>query len=312
MSEILSRFINLRFESEEHSRWHHYLSVPIFDVISSVQSVNILGQIPKEGPAILLSNHVSGMDPFWIHYLAYKSAGRTIRTFAKASLVDPTHKESAKALEGRSVDDVLVSSKSGLKRFFRESLVPFYTKGFNPYVVEIGVPNSDLNKRAMFEADKDLKNGRLVCMFPQGHRKPEYDLLDMMPGAFILAKENPNVPIYAVGLNLKQENRNIKISQDPFLYRDVLMEKGHKRSAFFMKHVAKMIAFQVDDPQIKGAWSLNELWGIEPKQLRQEGINESSFGGLHELLEYFNPQDEMEAREIIRSAENARGTLFKF
>ena len=117
--------------------------------------------IPDEGPAIIICNHVSYMDGLVLH----TSCKRNIRFIIDAKI---------------------------------------YNTPFVKYFMDIGgaipiLPNRKSVKNALDEVSNALKNGDIVCIFPEGSLTYTGNLSRFKFGIEWMVKRNP-VPIYPVAI----------------------------------------------------------------------------------------------------------------
>ncbi len=317
MLERLDAYKNLGFETPKHSKFHHYASIPFAEILLKVSRAEINGTLPNEGPAIVVANHVSLKDAFLLHLIAILQAQRTISVFANRSRLEKGVSESEEAKAGRTQEDV-----GGIRRSF----LRWYLNGFNPIPVDIGgtTPESRrVNMAAFKRATEELKAGRLVGIFPQGHRKPDRDLLDMMEGITTLVKMNPDVPIYPVGFSGTDKGLvgKIKINiGEPFTYRDIpaiyrsSRVKTDERSRI-IELIADRIAEQIEDPALKSAWRLKKLgWTkeeVEDSHTQYPALDETA--GLIDVMTRFDPGlanlSYQEMKKVLLDADRASASL---
>ncbi|MDX1934358.1 MAG: lysophospholipid acyltransferase family protein [Capsulimonadales bacterium] len=118
--------------------------------------------VPKNGTVLMVSNHVSYLDPVAIG----DASPRRVVFMAKAEL-------------------------------FRNRVLGFLLRGVDSFPVKRGEPD-----RAAFKNTLSmLEEGRVVCIFPQGTRREAGDLADAEPGAGLFAIRTgcPVVPVYVSG-----------------------------------------------------------------------------------------------------------------
>ena len=131
-----------------------------------IASVDVCGieHIPLTGPALLIANHISNVDPFCL--VAYI----------------PRH------FHGMA--------KQGL---FRHPLSNVILSGFEP----IRVRRDGGDRRALREAEQYLRQGALVMVFAEGTRSKTGDMQEARAGGVFLAQRTgaPIVPIAFSGTN---------------------------------------------------------------------------------------------------------------
>ena len=113
--------------------------------------------IPKKGPALICSNHIHWIDPF-IHGLAQR---RSFWSMAKEEL-------------------------------FKSKLSAFLIKSMGGFPIRRG--KNDVG--AMENAEELLRQGKMVAVFPEGHRSETGILQDYKPGVVLLAHHtgSPIIP----------------------------------------------------------------------------------------------------------------------
>jgi len=121
-------------------------------------------RIPREGPAILASNHISYLDPLTLAYVA-NTRGRHVRFLAKAELFD----------------------KRGLGPLLR---------GAHQIPVQRGTTNA---VHALDAAVDALRRGECIAVFPEGTISLDLEPMAGKSGTARLARE-ASVPVTPVGL----------------------------------------------------------------------------------------------------------------
>lgn len=281
MLERWVSYTEIRYETDRHSKLHHMLSIPFAELLLLTSRAEIRGILPKQGPAIVAANHTSGLDPFLLHLLAIVKAERTISSFARRSMLQEGVVDSMEAHARRTQKD-----EKGLKWKLRQ----WYLSGFNPIPVDIrnvSAESSRVNLAAFKKATEELREGRMVGIFPQGTRKPELDLLDNLEGIILLGKKNPDVPIYPVGFNGTDKGVfakfRIHIGQ-PFTFKEM---SGEASSDF----IARRMAEQITDPSLKSAWRLNHEFGWSRDDVRKSKGVYHQIGETADLLEQIAKTD---------------------
>lgn len=119
-------------------------------------------ELPDDGPALLVSNHLSGLDPF----LLLTAAGRPLR-FLMA----------------------------------REEYERWWLRWLLDLMGVIPVDRSSRPEKALYAARRALEGGDVVVIFPQGRmQRPDDGLIPLKRGATFLAA-GKQVPIYPVRLS---------------------------------------------------------------------------------------------------------------
>lgn len=185
---------------EDHGiqSWKYWLYLSVAFPASVARRTRIEGRLPSEGPAIVVANHVSYVDPPFVYFLAAKTAGRTLRMIARDDMIDPSLPEDAEILQ-RTVK----KPSSKLKR----RALAFCTSIGDP------IPVNRQGKslfRTLGLADRTLKDGQMVAVSLTETRKPENDLEDAKPLAALIALRHPDVLIFPVGLSgIELDRRHI-------------------------------------------------------------------------------------------------------
>jgi 1-acyl-sn-glycerol-3-phosphate acyltransferase len=117
--------------------------------------------IPRQGPFLLVSNHLSYADP----PLLGLSFGRRINFMAKEEL-------------------------------FRNRLIG----GFLRHLGAISVNRGGVNRDAFRQAEQVLKNGKILAIFPEGHRSRDLRLQPALPGSALFALHT-GVPVLPVAVS---------------------------------------------------------------------------------------------------------------
>jgi 1-acyl-sn-glycerol-3-phosphate acyltransferase len=120
--------------------------------------------LPKEGGVLLVSNHISFLDPCLIG----DGSPRRTSFMAKAEL-------------------------------FENKLLNWLLRGVDCFPVRRGEADTSAIKNVLSQ----LKEGRCVVIFPEGTRSPDGELLEAEEGAAMLATRTgcPVVPVYVSGTN---------------------------------------------------------------------------------------------------------------
>jgi len=125
--------------------------------------------VPRKGPLIVVSNHMTYVDP----PLLGASVPRRITFMAKQEL-------------------------------FRPSLMAIIVRAYGAFPVR----RDKLDREALRHALEVLNKGEVLGMFPEGKRSFPYQLQEMQPGtAFIAARSG--VPIIPVGISGSEQVRGI-------------------------------------------------------------------------------------------------------
>lgn len=144
-------------------------------------------RLPKSGPAIIVSNHVSFADGPMVAAAVQRAVGRPVRFV----IYEPIY------------DLPLVHHFMRVNR-----AIPIY-------------PTKEKVKRALDEISEGLRAGDIVCLFPEGRLTPTGGLMRFKPGIeFILARDCVEVfPVALTGLWGSVFSRKYKGSWRRFLPR---------------------------------------------------------------------------------------------
>lgn len=128
--------------------------------------------VPRTGPVLMVSNHISYLDPPAIG----DASPRRVVFMAKAEL-------------------------------FKVKPLGFLLRGVDSFPVKRGEPDRYAFKNTLTM----LEEGRCVCIFPEGTRQPVGELGQAEPGAALFAMKtgSPVVPVYVSGTEkmLARDNR---------------------------------------------------------------------------------------------------------
>ncbi|MDQ6992447.1 MAG: lysophospholipid acyltransferase family protein [Mariprofundus sp.] len=170
----------------------------------SYHRLSVSGQGLPDGPVILVSNHMCGLDPLLI----------------QASVQRPL--------------SFLMAREYYLKMWYLR-------RGFDR-VGAIAVSPGGANRHAMREAIAVVKSGNALCLFPEGAANPAIPMHRILPGAALIARESgaPIVPLRVSGVwpfdhvNLwrsfyKRSRAHIVIGEPIFLTNEQLTGKERMR-----------------------------------------------------------------------------------
>jgi len=157
-------------------------------------------RIPKNGRIILASNHISALDPF----IVASSSKRTVHFLAK------------------------------------KELFWFPLKYILKSIGTIPVDRSKKDENATSEAEKFLNNNRLLCIFPEGTRGKNNDILPFKYGAVSLASKTDSliVPVAIIGkYRIFRKGPLIHIG-DPINIKDMDLESANE---YLRESIIKLI-----------------------------------------------------------------------
>ncbi len=226
-------------------KWYSVLFFELFAQYDNFRNHTIYDGVllPADGPVLFVGNHTSMFDTAKGYRIAQRS-GRIPRTFTRESLLDPTKPEPASVLErtGRK-KDILNSSPMWVRR-----IIAALPAGVEAISVSRGGGRKESNEllqrvRAQFEAR------RLVALFVQETRNKEGQLTNLMRGAGLLAKNNPDVPIFPVGITVRKPHR--ATVGEPFTYNQMLSdpEFAELTRTNFTVLIGDKIARLLDEPE---------------------------------------------------------------
>lgn len=178
-------------------------------------------QLATSGPALIVSNHTSMWDVAK-GYRVGQQGHRIPRTYTRENLLDPTIQESEKVkVRTGQKRDLLNSTPMPFKH-----LIAAIPRGVEAIPVPRGGDLKDLRQflargHARFEA------GLVVAIFSMETRNKEGKLINPMIGPELLAKNNPDVPIYPMGISGRGFSRwflhRVRVGK-PFTYNEILVD----------------------------------------------------------------------------------------
>ena|SRR6056297_80080 len=152
--------------------WLGYVLVNIYLKIVHRWKVKGKKNVPKKGPLIVVSNHVSYLDP----PIVGSAVNRHLHFMAKTELFE--------------------------KKWFG-----FILKQIGSFPVKRGTPD----KKAIRRSLEILKNDKVLCMFPEGTRIKGDKLGEAKPGVTLIALMSES-PILPVGIKHADENSPLQVS----------------------------------------------------------------------------------------------------
>ena len=181
----------------------------LFKIFFRFKIINI-EKVPEKGGVIVVSNHVSHLDPLVI--------GAAIR-----------HRQST------------FMAKRGL---FKIPLVGAFVKTFS-FPVDRDTPQPSTIK----EAVRRLKNGELIVMFPEGGRSKDGSLLDAKRGTGLIAALSGAkvIPAYIDGTNtvLPAGAKFIRLSSIRIIFGDSIETKGKESGRDFQERIGNDIMEEI-------------------------------------------------------------------
>lgn len=152
--------------------WLGYVLVNLYLKIVHRWQVKGRDNVPKKGPLIVVSNHKSYLDP----PIVGSAVKRHLHFMAKKELFD--------------------------KKWFG-----FILKQIGSFPVKRGTPD----KSAIRNSLSLLKEGKVLCMFPEGTRIKGDKLGEAKPGVSLIALMSES-PILPVGIKHADDNSPLKVS----------------------------------------------------------------------------------------------------
>ena len=198
--------------------WFYYvgrLLMRILLVLFTRWQVNGKENIPREGPLLVVANHVNAADP----PLVGVSLSRKAMFMAKEEL-------------------------------FRSKFIGYFVRGFGAFPVRRG----RLDMKALRQADQLLAQGFALVMFPEGPRSRSGQLQPALPGSALIAARScaPILPIGIIGTEklrgitwlLRRPQITVNIGH-PFLLppADSRLTKAElaKHADFIMSRIAELL-----------------------------------------------------------------------
>jgi 1-acyl-sn-glycerol-3-phosphate acyltransferase len=120
--------------------------------------------VPRSGPVIIVSNHLSAIDP------------PILGTVARRKVIFMAKEE-----------------------LFRVPFLSWFVRGYEAFPVRRG----EADRQAIRKSIEVLRSGFALGLFPEGHRSPDGVLQQAFPGAALVAvqSEAPVVPVAMTGTN---------------------------------------------------------------------------------------------------------------
>ena len=187
----------------------------LFKIFFRFKIINI-EKVPEKGGVIVVSNHVSHLDPLVI--------GAAIRKRQSTFM-----------------------AKSGL---FKIPLIGAFVKTFS-FPVDRDTPQPSTIK----EAVRRLKNGELIVMFPEGGRSKDGSLLDAKRGTGLIAALSGAkvIPAYIDGTNtvLPAGAKFIRLSSIRIIFGDSIETKNRESGKDFQERIGNDIMKEIKNLKLK-------------------------------------------------------------
>ncbi len=244
LESAIYRAIGVRPESDG-IKWYSVLFFELFAQYDNFRNHTIYDGVllPTDGPILFVGNHTSMFDTAKGYRIAQRS-GRIPRTFTRESLLDPTKLEPTSVLErtGRK-KDLLNSSPIWVRR-----IIAALPAGVEAIPVSRGGGRKESSELLQRVRDQ-LNARRLVALFVQETRNKEGKLTNLMRGAGLLARNNPDVPIFPVGITVRKPHR--ATVGEPFTYNQMIIDPKFAELARtnFIVLLGDRISELLDEPE---------------------------------------------------------------
>lgn len=187
----------------------------------------VVGELPKTGPAIVVTNHTSSFDILKMAYVCFTTSERVIRGVARKGLLDPNYREPEAVLaRTRKKGD---SNPARLPLLNQTLAFIFNGIGAIP-VIRGGERNSAEDRQFLLACDEVLNSNQLLGIFIQETRVKAGDLENPMPGVNLIARKHPDVPIVPVGIWARHFGEKVVIGP-PFTYNELAKTSDHRLGA---------------------------------------------------------------------------------
>lgn len=216
------------------------------------RGVDIEGQFPTGGGALIVFNHESIWDGLTAFEAAWRQVGRMIRPVVRDDLIDWRVPESQEVL-----------GRTGKGRDFLHSGSTLYRR-LNAYILN-GVDPIPINrvrsKRQTFKTiNQALGHGELVGISFTDTRHPFGDLRAGKDAAAGVAYFNPNIPVIPCGLigTRFSMSRIILRLGDSFTYQERVNQSGKKKLEFedISLYLAQQLSALLPD-ELQREWRKN-------------------------------------------------------
>lgn len=223
---IQERFLGINIEYPQTDKKALRALVYASRLYGKISCLQIEGELPKEGAAILVSNHTGNTDIFRGCLACVTTSQRIIRGVARESLLDLSVKESEEVLK-----------RTGKLGKFDPMTLPLVTQtiafilnGIGAIPVQRGTErDSRKDRQFLITCDQVLESSQMLGLFIQETRVKEGDLSNPFPGAGVIARRHPDVPIIPITI-LNKRFGNKMIIGELTTYTELAQKEGHKLS----------------------------------------------------------------------------------
>lgn len=215
--------------------------------------------LPRHGRFIVTGNHLSSHDALKGHALALKS-GRLLRVVVKQSLIERGATESEEYLA--TLGDSIEKATAEYKPF-----TGFALRSMDVISILRDRVNNGLNPRI----NGDLALGLGVAIFLQGHRHADNSLSNLEPGAAIIARKHPDVPIHPLAFSAPPFGVDRVSGIEPTTYNHLKQQYGRTLS---LGEITIIIADMVATGLPEGARNIwfNQTRAVEAKRLKATSV----------------------------------------
>ena len=222
----MERFLGINVEYQQTDKKALRALVYASKFYGTLSGIQIEGSLPKEGAAILVSNHTGNTDIFRGCLACVTTCQRIIRGVARESLLELSVKESEAVLRR--------TGKLGKLDIMNvppvAQTISFILNGIGAVPVQRGSDrNSEKDRRFLRTCEEILASGQMLGLFIQETRVKEGDLSNPFPGAGVIARRQPDVPIIPITI-LNKRFGNKMVIGEPTSYTQLAQEADRKLS----------------------------------------------------------------------------------
>lgn len=221
---VNERFLGINIEYEQTDKKALRALVYTSVLYGKISGLQIEGELPKEGAAILVSNHTGNTDIFRGCLACTTTSQRIIRGVARESLLDLSVKES----------EYVLKRTGKLGKFDPMTLplvtptIAFVLNGIGAIPVQRGIErDSRKDKQFLKTCDEILQSGQMLGLFLQETRVKEGDLRNVFPGAGIIARRHRDIPIVPITILNKRFGNKMIIGESTTVNK-MGEESGHR------------------------------------------------------------------------------------